>query len=80
MRPVRSHLLLQIVYPDGETFRMRAGSPLELDLESKLADALLSEVGKVATRGQIEKIFHKVFRQVMFDFKDQTRTQIEPLL
>lgn len=40
MREGTTHLLLQVVYPDGTAFQLPAGGPLELEIETRLAEKL----------------------------------------
>ena len=67
-----THLLLQIVYPNGEAFQMPAGGPLEMDLEDRLAERLIvKDVGVFHTKEQVETSFREAFREVMYEFKDK---------
>ncbi len=79
MNPVvRSHLLLQIVYPSGEVFKMPAGGLLEMDMEDELAQALMREgVGVLKSAASVERSFRKAFREAMYKFKDKTRDPME---
>ncbi len=64
-------LMLQIIYPNGEVFRLPAGGALEIDLEDQLAKRLTEKVRFFHTANQIETAFREVFREVMFEFKDR---------
>lgn len=69
---VGSHLLLQIVYPNGEVFRMPAGGPLEMELENTLAAKLLEkDIGRMRSKAQVVEAFREAFQEVMYEFKDR---------
>jgi hypothetical protein len=67
-----NHLLLQVVYPDGEIFRFRPGGALEIDLEDMLAKRLTAKgVGLFQSSAKVEAAFREAFKEVMFEFKDK---------
>jgi len=81
MREEATHLLLQIVYPNGEVYQMPAGGALEMNLEEQLAgrvaikiagyEGMLAEaltakgVGFFHTSAQVESALRQSFRETI---------------
>lgn len=74
MAHIRSHLLLQIVYPNGDLFQLPAGGPLEMELEEEIAKRLVAKsVGLLRTTAKVEEAFREAFQEAMFEFKGKVR-------
>ena len=81
MKEGTTHLLLQIVYPDGRAFQMPAGGPLEMELKERLSQRLAikvagfetlmaesvaaKDVGFFRTAGQVQEAMRESFRETV---------------